>query len=76
MVPFDKAPQGGSTVPDQGAGRTLHTFHLFAFPPGVGEVHPTNIGPGDLLLAEMTHWGIGLVPDPFWAHTLSILNLD
>ena len=67
MVPFDKAPQGGSAVPYQCAGRTLHTFHLLAFPPVVHEVHPTDIGTGDLLLAEMTHRGIGLVPDLFWA---------
>jgi hypothetical protein len=53
MVPFDEAPQGGSTVPDQGAGRTLHTLDLLAFPPMVGEVHPTDIGTSDLLLAEM-----------------------
>jgi hypothetical protein len=75
MVPFDKAPQGGSAVPDQGAGRTLHTFHLLAFLPVVGEVHPTDIGTSDLLLAEMTHRRIGLVPDLFWHYDLSILNL-
>ncbi len=75
MVPFDTAPQGGSAVPDQGAGRTLHTCHLLAFPPVVHEVHPTDIGTGDLLRAEMTHRGIGLVPDPFWAHDLAILHL-
>jgi hypothetical protein len=74
-MPFDTAPQGGSTVSYQGAGRTFNTFHLLAFPSVVREVHPTDRRTGDLPLAEMTHRGIGLVPDPFWDHTLSILNL-
>ncbi len=52
-------------------GRTRNTCHLPALTPVVGEGHPTDMRTGHLLRAEMTHWGIILVTDPFRDHDLS-----